>query len=132
MDIAVAPERQGLLRRDWVSKYSIAPDPARKVEKSMRNEHQKRVVRSKIANFIQRAVYPQQLTIPRQYSTTSEGVRLYKVLEGREIDGIREQGVRVVVQENAKNARFVMSPLLPSRFDAVQWARRNMGLTGEI
>ena len=54
----------------------------------------------KIKAFIDRAVYPQQLSLPRQYATTKEGSFIFKVLEGRVIDGVQEQGVRVVVQEN--------------------------------
>ena len=97
----------------------------------MQNAHRQRKVRAKIANFVQRAIYPQQLTVPRQYATTREGVFIYKVLEGREIDGIKEDGVRVIIQENMKQARFVISPLLASRFDAITWARQNMGLTDD-
>lgn len=94
----------------------------------IKNALQQRNVRNKIARFTQIAIYPQQLTVPRQYATTREGVFLYKILKGRTIGGYQEDGVRVVVQENAKMARFVMSPLMPSEYDARQWAKSEMGV----
>jgi len=101
----------------------------------MNNGFRQQKVRQKVANFVQTAVYPQQLTIPRQYATTQEGCWIYKILEGRQLrlgdNGgalYREKGVRVVVQENAKQARFVMSPLFGSKHDALSWARQHMGV----
>lgn len=114
------------MRKDWGLQNIIgvksAPVPA-----VMTNEFRQRKVRGKIANFVQTAIYPQQLTVPRQYATTREGCWIYKILEGREISGFREDGVRVVVQENAQQARFVMSPLFVSKTDALSWAVKQMG-----
>lgn len=110
-------------RRDWGLKNFVGMDSAKGPLLHTAQQN----VRRKIANFIQRAVYPQQLSIPRQYATTREGVFIYKIMEGREIDGYREPGARVVVQENAKMARFVISPLFNSKHDALGWARQHMG-----
>ena len=128
MDLKLPDAHKNKPRRDW-GLQNIVGLSGTTIPKNIENVHRERMVRSKIDNFINRAVFPQQLTIPRQYATTQEGVSIYKMLEGRVIDGIQEQGVRAVVLENAKFARFVMSPLMPSRSDAEQWARRNMGLT---
>lgn len=91
------------------------------------NEWRQRRVRQKIMNFYKTAVYPQQLTVPRQYATTQEGTIIFKIVEGREINGIKEDGVRVVVQENKQQARFIMSPLFSNRHDALQWAKQHTG-----
>jgi hypothetical protein len=96
---------------------------------TMNNEFRQQKVRNKIATFVRTAIYPQQLTVPRQYATTREGCWVYKILEGREISGFREDGVRVVVQENAQQARFVISPLFSTKHDALAWANSQMGAT---
>lgn len=116
----------GKFRREWGLQNMIgAAAPASPL--TMQNEFRQRQVRGKIANFIKTAIFPQQLTIPRQYATTREGCWIYKILEGREIAGFRENGVRVVVQENAQQARFVMSPLFTAKQDALSWAIKEMG-----
>lgn len=117
---------RGKFRRDW-GLQNLVGGPAPVTPASMSNILRERNVRAKIANFINTAIFPQQLTIPRQYATTREGCWVYKILEGRAINGFRENGVRVVVQENAKQARFVISPLFASRHDALAWAVREMG-----
>lgn len=127
-DLRVPPALANKMRREW-GDQPLGLSHAAGPRFDAKNGHRLRMVRQKIANFVSRAVYPQQLTIPRQYATTQEGVFIYKIIEGREIDGIREQGVRVVVQENARQARFVMSPLFSNRHDALAWARRNMGVS---
>jgi len=43
------------------------------------------------------------------------------------VNGFRENGARVVVQENARQARFIISPLFGSKHDALSWARTQMG-----
>jgi len=101
---------------------------------SKRSDFQKQRARQKIANFIQNAVYPQQLTIPRDYLSTETGVRIYKILEGRPIKvtgsnaTFKEKGIRVVVLENGAQARFIMSPLFSSKHDALTWAQRHTGV----
>ena len=127
MDIQVPASLKVKMRRDWGVGNIICAEGA-PIPISIKNVHQERIVRSKIARFVQKAIYPQQLTIPRQYSTTQEGVSIYKILEGRVIDGFQEQGVRVIVRENLEQTRFVISPLHASREDAMGWARQNMGL----
>ncbi len=110
-------------RQAWGAKNMVGLDSA-----SGPRIHTAQVnVQKKIDNFIARAIYPQQLSIPRQYATTQEGSFIFRVLEGRMIDGLQEQGVRVVVQENAQMARFVISPLFSSTHDARSWASQNMG-----
>lgn len=123
MDLALPPALLGKRRRDWgLEKMVTMENPAR-----IRSEHAKLVLKQKIENFIARAIYPQQLTVSRQYATTAEGCRVVQVLEGREIDGYREPGVRVVVQENEQRARFIMSPLFASKTDALGWAVHHTG-----
>jgi len=115
------------LRRDFGMQNMVRIDhPNPSMPRS--NAHQQAVVHRKIEHFCARAVYPQQLTMPRQFATTRPGVMVFRILEGREIDGIKEPGVRVVVQENADRTRFVMSPLLASKHDARMWAKRQMGV----
>lgn len=121
-DLILPSAHKGKFRRDWGTQNMVGLDKAGpKVHSAKAN------VQHKIDKFISRAVYPQQLSIPRQYATTQEGVSIYKILEGRIIDGYQEQGVRVVVQENAQMARFVVSPLFSSKHDALSWARQHMG-----
>lgn len=115
------------LRRDW-GLQNMASVGMPRPSTPASNAQKQRVVQQKINTFLERAIYPQQLTISRQYATTQEGVTVFRVLEGRTIDGIQEQGVRVVVQENGKQARFVMSPLFGSKHDALMWAKRQMGV----
>lgn len=135
MDLAVSPALSGKLRRDWGLKNMIGVEGRQLfggndlISQHNSNAVNQQQVRRKIATFVTRAIYPQQLTVPRQYATTREGVWVYKILEGREIDGVRENGVRVVVQENAKQARFVISPLFGSKHDALSWAVKHMGAT---
>lgn len=124
-DLILPQGLQGKLRRDWgtqnLSELDHAGGP--RVHTAQQN------VNRKIAHFVNTAIYPQQLTVPRQYATTKQGTWVYKVFEGRVVDGFQEQGARVVVQENAKLARFVMSPLFSSKHDALDWARQQMGAT---
>ena len=134
LDLSPAPENASKFRRDWglqnvVGVKSNIPDSAVGL-----NSLRQQKVRQKIANFVQTAVYPQQLSIPRQYATTQEGCFIYKILEGREVRvntdtgaKYKEKGIRVVVQENAQQARFIMSPLFGSKHDALTWAQSNMG-----
>lgn len=117
---------EGKLRRDWGLQNVVGVDAAPSMP-SMQNAFRQHKVRGKIATFIRTAIYPQQLSVPRQYATTREGCWVYKILEGREMNGFREDGVRVVVQENAKQARFVISPLFTSKHDALTWAVTQMG-----
>lgn len=116
----------GKFRKDWGLQNMVGVNPAENPV-TMRNDFRLQKVRHKIATFVSTAIYPQQLTVPRQYATTREGCWIYKVLEGREINGVRENGVRVVVQENAQLARFVISPLFGTKHDALTWAQSQMG-----
>jgi hypothetical protein len=121
-DLILPSAHKGKLRREWGTQNMMGLDPAGpKLHSAQTN------VQRKIDKFISRAVYPQQLSVPRQYATTREGSFIYRILEGRVIDGYQEQGVRVVVQENAQMARFVISPLFSSTHDARSWASQNMG-----
>ena len=122
-DLVLPPVLAGKFRRDWGTKNLVGLDHASgpKLNTAQQN------VRHKIATFIQRAVFPQQLSVPRQYATTREGCWVYKVMEGRVIDGVPERGARVVVQENAQMARFIISPLFNSKHDALAWARQHTG-----
>jgi hypothetical protein len=122
-DIPVSEAIAAKPRRDWGTQNLVGLDTKSgpKIHTAQQN------VRHKIAKFIQRAVYPQQLSVPRQYASTQQGTFIYKIMEGRIIDGFQEQGARVVVQENARMARFVMSPLFSSKHDALSWARQQMG-----
>ena len=129
MDLSLPDAHKGKPRRDWGLQNLVGFKHPGNIPVHLKNAHQQRKVRQKVANFVRTAIYPQQLTIPRQYATTKEGVSLYKILEGRIINGIQEQGVRVIVQENLQQARFVISPLHASQEDAIQWARQNMGMT---
>lgn len=138
-DLSPAPAHAGKFRRDWGLQNMVGADAAPlfggndMVSMQNRNDFRQHKVRGKVANFISTAIYPQQLTIPRQYATTREGCWVYKILEGRRLRlsdsnaTYREKGVRVVVQENARQARFVMSPLFGSKADALAWARQEMG-----
>lgn len=132
LDLTPAPANAKRFRRDWGTQNMIGLSPPPLQPKFPNAEVQRRV-HAKIARFIGNAVWPQQVTVPRQYATTREGCWVYKILEGRELrmgsNGARyrEKGVRVVVQENAQQARFVMSPLFGSRHDALAWAQREMG-----
>lgn len=134
MDIAnnYATRNPSKLRRDWGTQNTLGmtnPNPAlnAKNPSNFVNAMRMNNVLRKIQHFYDTAVFPQQLTLPRQYATTSDGVRVVKLLSGREIDGVREDGVRVVVQENARQARFVISPLFSNKHDAHAWARQQMG-----
>lgn len=130
-DLAVAPGNANKLRRDWGLQNTVgitSPMP------QVKNDVRARKVKAKIDNFVRTAVYPQQLTVPRQYATTDAGCWIYEILEGRQIvvnsetgAKYREKGVRVVVQENAQQARFVMSKLFDSKADALSWAVKEMG-----
>lgn len=122
-DQAVASGLKGKLRRDWGTQNMMGLDHV-----AGPSVHGAQVnVQRKVKTFMDRAVYPQQLSVPRQYATTKEGVFICQTYEGRIIDGVQEQGARVVVQENAKMARFVISPLFSSIHDARSWAYQNMG-----
>jgi hypothetical protein len=122
-DQILSSAHQGKMRREWGTQNMSALDHMRG---PVVNQAQVNVQR-KINGFLTRAVFPQQLTIPRQYATTKEGTFVFKTMEGRMIDGYQEQGARVVVQENAKMARFVISPLFSSIHDARSWALQQMG-----
>ena len=124
MDLATS--HQGKFRKDWGLQNMVGVNYPMPQMKNT-NEWAQQKVRAKIANFVRTAIYPQQLTVPRQYATTREGCWVYKILEGREITGFREDGVRVIVQENAQQARFVISPLFGSKHDALSWAQTHMG-----
>ncbi len=125
MDLPVSSGNRRKFRKDWGLQNVVGMSAANPVlEKN--DAHRQRIVQQRIENFVKRAVFPQQLTLPRQYATTREGTFIFKVLVGRKIDGIQEQGARVVVQENAQQARFVMSPLFASKHDARAWARQHM------
>jgi len=133
LDLKPSPAHTGKFRRDWGLQNMVGAD-APFSPLTIRNDFRQQKVRGKIANFVQTAIYPQQLTVPRQYATTQEGCWVYKILEGREIPSdngakYRERGVRVVVQENAQQARFIMSPLFGSKHDALSWATKEMGAT---
>ena len=123
VDMAVPAGLESKLRRDWGTQNMVAIDHmgGPKVHGAVVN------VQRKLKNFMDRAIFPQQLSVPRQYATTKKGVFICKEYEGRMIDGYQEQGARVVVQENAKMARFVISPLFSSIHDARTWAYQNMG-----
>lgn len=125
-DLTVARAHEGKFRKDWGTQNPIGI-PSASPHGPPTNAARAKAVHDKLAAFISTAIYPQQLTIPRQYATTREGCFIFRILEGRLIDGIREDGVRVVVQENLRNARFVISPLFRSKHDALTWARQHMG-----
>lgn len=124
MDLGIPKSIRGRKRRDIgkdniIMATTVGPLPA---------DIAKRNIQRKIEGFIANAIFPQQLSVPRDYATTKEGVSIYRVLKGRKVAGIVEDGVRVVVLECGKYARFVMSPLMPTEYDAIQWARSEMGL----
>lgn len=125
-DVALPPELQSKARRDWGLQNMVAADSAPN-PMTMKNDFRQQQVRRKIAQFTQNAVFPMQLTIPRQYATTKAGVSVVKILTDRPVDRAAGGGVRVVVQENAQQARFVVSPLFQSRQDALAWAHTQMG-----
>lgn len=134
IDLKPAASLAGKFRRDWGLSNIVGvegpPNPNFRLP-----EWQKQRARQKVAHFIQTAVYPQQLTLPRDYLSTETGVRIYKILEGREIRvsgssaTYREKGVRVVVLENGRQARFIMSPLFGNKHDALTWAQQHTGAT---
>ena len=133
LDRQPSPPNFNKLRRDWGLQNMVGVQgPATPLSK--RTDYQKQRARQKIAQFIQNAVYPQQLTIPRDYLSTETGVRVYKILEGRPIKvsgssaSFKEKGIRVVVLENGAQARFIMSPLFGSKHDALTWAQRHTGV----
>lgn len=128
----LATPHTGKFRKDWGLQNMVGADSGTVFNRDLigqnnQNAFRQHRVRHKIATFVRTAIYPQQITIPRQYATTREGCWVYKVLEGREISGFRENGVRVVVQENAQQARFVISPLFGTKHDALTWAQSQMG-----
>lgn len=138
MDLITPSVFKDKRRADWglsnaigmdtgVMGMTLAGQPSDKMKMIYSNEWRQRRVRQKIMNFYKTAIYPQQLTVPRQYATTREGTTVFKIVEGREINGIKEDGVRVVVQENKQQARFIMSPLFSNRHDALQWAKQHTG-----
>ena len=101
---------------------------AQKQQAQMRLEDRQRTIGRKIENFCSRAIYPQTLTLPRDPLMVPDGVRIVKWVEGRNIDAIRENGIRVIVLEangvgTSAKCRFHMSPLFGSRHDAESWAR---------
>ena len=126
MILGLPDNNPGKLRRDWGTQNMVGMahgNPA-----AIANAARLRHVQNKIATFCNTAIYPHQLTVPRQYSTTVAGVSIYKVLSGRKIGGYTEPGVCVVVLENAQQARFVISPLFDSETDARGWAHKHMGV----
>lgn len=133
MDLAVAAPNRGKFRRDWGLQNMVGMDTRGIIPGNdllaiqNQNAAAQHRVRGKIAQFTMTAIFPMQLTVPRQYATTRAGCWVYKILEGRKVNGVPENGVRVVVQENAQQARFVMSPLFGTRHDALQWAQSQMG-----
>lgn len=115
---------RGKLRRDWGAKNLLSvngPAPRMTTEQIVQQ------LNRKVEHFIANAVFPQQLTVPRDMARTRSGVTVYRVLKGRVVGGVQENGVRVVVQENTMRTRYVMSPLCESEYDALTWARREMG-----
>jgi hypothetical protein len=126
-DLPIPLHRQNMMRKDFGLQNLVGLDHMAGPKGHQRVELTAQNVMRKLQGFADRAVHPQQVTIPRQYATTREGTWVHKVLEGRVIDGVQEQGVRVIVQENAKLARFVMSPLFSSKTDALSWASQHMG-----
>lgn len=134
IDLKPAASLAGKFRRDWGLSNIVGvegpPNPNFRLP-----EWQKQRSRQKVAHFCRTAIYPQQLTLPRDYITTETGVRIYKILEGREIRvsgssaTYREKGVRVVVLENGRQSRFIMSPLFGSKHDALTWAQQHTGAT---
>ena len=140
MDLTVPASIKTKFRKDWGLQNAVGLDPrdmpksSDLISQANLNSFRQHKVRGKIASFVQSAVFPQQLSVPRQYATTREGCWIYKILEGRPVvvnseNGAkyREKGIRVVVQENARQARFVMSPLFGSKHDALAWAQSQMG-----
>lgn len=137
IDLKPAPCNANKMRREWglqnvVGMKNNALPGNDAVSMNNQNAFRQQKVRARIAHFTRTAVYPQQLTVPRQYATTREGCWVFKILEGREIPSdngakYREKGIRVVVQENAQQARFIMSPLFGSKHDALSWAVKEMG-----
>lgn len=95
----------------------------------LKRETVRRNIANKIENFTRTAINPQTLTIPRDPLSTDDGNRVFRVLKGRLLQGIPENGVRAVVQENSgwgvsAKVRFIMSPLFGNEHDARSWARR--------
>jgi len=133
LDLKPIPEHKQKFRRDWglstlVGLTQQAPRMGHNSGEQVSGAYKKR------AKFVEAAVWPQQLTLPRQVSTTKDGCRVFKILEGRRIGGIQEDGARVVVEENTHHGgaaltRYVISPLFQSKQDALSWATTHMGVT---
>ena len=97
---------------------------------SLTNVQKRDFLRRKIETFCANGSHPQTLTGPRDPVMIGDGKALFRTLRGRHVGGYREDGVRVVIQENLgfgtkATARFVMSPLFQSEADAMAWARQN-------
>ena len=126
MILDMLDKKPGKLRRDWGTQNMVGMahgNPAA-VTNAARLQH----VQNKIATFCNTAIYPQQLTVPRQYATTQEGVSIFRIMSGRKVGGYTEPGFRVVVLENAQQSRFVISRLFDSEADARGWAHKEMGV----
>lgn len=98
-------------------------------QSEMKLADRQKVISAKIENFCNRAIHPQTLTLPRDPLMVPDGVRIAKWVEGRVIDGFRENGLRVIVLEangvgTSAKCRFHMSPLFDNRHDAETWARQ--------
>ena len=128
MDLTVPLGLRDKRRVDWGLQNMVAVDHPNP-QQAKNNANTQRTVHNKINTFFATAVYPQQLCIPRQYSTTAPGLSIVTVMKGRIVKGYQEDGVRVVVQENAQRARFLMSPLFGSETDARSWAKQQTGVS---
>lgn len=134
MDLKPLQSQKRKLRRDWGLKTIVGLTPPGPMMMGHNSGEQVSGAYKKRAKFIASAFWPQQLTLPRQVSTTMDGCRVFKILEGRRLGGIQEDGVRVVVEENthqgaAALTRYVISPLFQSKHDALAWANTHMGVT---
>jgi hypothetical protein len=123
-DMAVPLSRHNLARRDWgTQNYIHLGSNLRSFPDAFGVQR----ARAKVAKFMQRAVYPQQLTIKSRFLPGAM-TKVCKVMHGRVIDGYQEDGVRVVVLVvEQDNARFIISPLHRSEFDARTWAHSHTG-----
>lgn len=124
-DMAVPLAHHNKARRDWGNANTVMLEGNLK---SVPNWFGVKRIRQKIARFTQTAVYPQQLTLKTEYLGVGAGAHVYKITKGREVGGVQEDGVRafVLVYEEDR-ARLIISPLMPSEFDARTWARAHTG-----
>jgi len=114
-------------RADWGLQNRVKVDNANS-QAGENNALRMENLRRKLKTFFANAVYPQQIIVPRQKTTTKTGTFIVQVFKGRIVQGYQEDGVRVIVQENLENARFIVSPLFSSEADARAWATQDMGV----